>query len=58
MRKAGETSIEALLETLIALKLKQEQLNEQLSHATAIVQQKEALIRLKEEDKSSLQTEI
>lgn len=52
LRKAGETSVEALLDTLVTLRQKQEQLDGQLARATALVQNKEALIKLKEEDKS------
>lgn len=49
LRKSGETSVEAMLDTLITLRLQLEQLEEQLNRATALVQQKEVVIKCKEE---------
>jgi hypothetical protein len=58
LRKSGQSSIEALLETLVTLKKKQEKFDQDLGMITAQVQQKESLIRLKEEEKSGLKARI
>ena len=58
LRKSGQSSIESLLETLVTLKKKQEKLDVDLGMITAQVQQKESLIRLKEDEKSALKSTI
>ncbi len=58
LRKSGESSIESLLETLVTLKKKQEKLDVELGMVRAQVQSKEALIRLKEDEKSMLKQKI
>jgi predicted nucleic acid-binding Zn-ribbon protein len=54
LRKSGETSVEALLDTLFVLRRKQEKLDKELDEITSIVQSKEALIKVKEDEKSSI----
>jgi len=58
LRKSGESSIESLLETLVTLKKKQENLDIELGMVRAQVQSKEALIKLKEDEKSMLKQRI
>ena len=58
LRKSGETSVEALLDTLFTLKKKQEKLDNELNEITSIVQAKEALIKVKEDEKSNLKSQI
>jgi hypothetical protein len=38
LRKSGETSVEALLDTLFVLRRKQEKLDAELNHITSLVQ--------------------
>lgn len=58
LRKSGETSVEALLDTLFVLRRKQDKLDKELNDITSIVQSKEALIKVKEDEKSALQAQI
>lgn len=58
LRKSGETSVESLLDTLFVLKRKQEKLDSELANITSMVQQKEALIKIKEDTKSDLKALI
>ena len=58
LRKSGETSVESLLDTLFVLRRKQDKLDKELDEVTSIVQQKEALIKVKEDEKSSIQARI
>ena len=58
LRKSGETSVEALLDTLFVLKKKQEKLDIDLNYLQNQVQNKEALIKIKEDEKSMLRALI
>lgn len=58
LRKSGETSVEALLDTLFVLKKKQEKLDQDLRYYQNQVQNKEALIKMKEDEKSGLRALI
>lgn len=57
-RNSAEESVESMLERLYTLRREQEELDKKLEHATDQIKQKESLIKLKEQEKARVQTDI
>ena len=58
LRKSGETSVESLLDTLYVLKKKQKTLDEEADTLRLHVKTKEALIKMKEDERGNLKATI
>lgn len=58
LRKSGETSVESLLDTLYVLKKKQKKLDEEAETLRMHVKSKEAIIKMKEDERGSLKSTI
>ena len=58
LRKSGETSVESLLDTLYVLKKKQKKLDEEADTLRMHVKTKEAMIKMKEDERGNLKATI
>ena len=58
LRKNGESSVESLIETLFVLRKKQQKLDAEAETLRLQIQSKEALIKMKEDEKGNLKSTI
>lgn len=58
LRRAGEGSVESLLDTLLVLRKKQEKLDKEANILRETVQNQEAMIKMKEGQKGNLKASI
>ena len=58
LKSSGESSVEAIMETLYLLKIKQEELDGEAESLREIIKSKEVIIKQKEETKASIKQTI
>ena len=58
LRKNGESSVESLIETLFVLRKKQQELDKEAQTLRLHIESKEALIKIKEDEKGGLKSTI